>query len=155
MSYNTPSILIVGPSTTGKTEIAFKIAELVGGEVINADKFYLFKGFPSMTGLPDFSRHPTIKHHLYEILNPEEETLEPEDFSRQLERVEKEIRERGKIPIIEGCYWKFVRSILNSGRAYICIGIKWSSISNLQERIQKRVYCFYSLRLSVAEQISF
>jgi tRNA A37 N6-isopentenylltransferase MiaA len=131
------SLIIVGPSTSGKTEIAFKVAEMVGGEIINADKYYLVKGFPTMTGLPDFSKHPTIKHHLYEELDPTEDTLNEFDYAERVADLECEIKRRGNLPIIEGSYHRFVRRLLESKRPYVCAGIKWAG--DLENRVRKRV----------------
>ena len=139
MSYSSKILLVVGPTTTGKTEIAFRVAQRTGGEVINADRFYLFDGFPTMTGLPDFSLYPGVKSHLYQILDPRQEALSELDFSAKVEITREEITGRGKIPIVEGSYWKFVRQILDSGSPYVCVGIKWTSLADLEKRIRKRI----------------
>ncbi|MBS3091175.1 hypothetical protein J4217_01870 [Candidatus Pacearchaeota archaeon] len=131
------SLVIVGPSTSGKTELAFTIAETLSGEVINADKYYLVRGFPTMTGLPNFSSHPTVKSHLYAELDPTEDTLNLVDYANRVTRIESEIKGRGNLEIIEGSYHRFIRSLLDSGRSYNCIGIKWSG--NLESRVRKRV----------------
>lgn len=136
VNWNT-SLIIVGPSTSGKTEIAFRIAEELGGEIINADKYYLVRGFPTMTGLPDFSSHPTIKHHLYAELNPTEDSIESQDYADRVGVIESEIKRRGNLPIIEGSYHRFVRSLLESKRPYVCAGIKW--LGNLERCVRQRV----------------
>ena len=133
------SLIIAGPTTTGKTDIAFRVGEEIGGEIINADKFYLVGGFLSMTGLPDFSDHSTVPHHLYEILHPTDEPLTDSDFVSMVRSIEQQIRDRGNFPIIEGCYHRFTKALLDSKRSYICVGIKWSSISDLESRVNKRV----------------
>jgi tRNA A37 N6-isopentenylltransferase MiaA len=133
------SFILAGPSTTGKTDIAFAIAEELGGELINADKFYIIRGFPTMTGLPNFLDHPSIKHHLYQIADPNEKVINSEEFSGMVMGTESEIIRRGNLPIIEGCYHQFTRVLLDSEREHILIGIKWRSLSCLEDRVRQRV----------------
>jgi tRNA A37 N6-isopentenylltransferase MiaA len=131
------SLIIVGPSTSGKTEIAFRIAKTLGGELINADKYYLVKGFPTMTGLPDFSTHPNVRSHLYAELDPTEETLNSIDYENRVSLIESQVKSRGNLAIIEGSYHRFIRCLLSSGRPYLSVGIKWSG--GLEPRVRKRV----------------
>ena len=49
----TRPIVILGPTTVGKTDVAFELARRVGAEIINADKFYLYDAMPAVTGQSD------------------------------------------------------------------------------------------------------
>ena len=148
--------MIVGPPTTGKTELALTIARKLDGEVINADKFYLFKGFPSTTGLPDFSEYPDIPRHLYEILEPGEEALPTPEYVKRVRELEADIFLRDRLPIIEGCYHRFARALVEEDQRdpesfHLMIGIKWPSGLNLEERVVRRINEIFDIREGINE----
>ena len=49
-------IVILGPTTVGKTEVAFGLARRLNATVINADKFYLYDALPEVTGQSEIGR---------------------------------------------------------------------------------------------------
>ena len=61
-------ILISGPTATGKSSLALKIAKKIDSEIINADSIQLYKDLSILTARPLVERE-TIKHHLYGLLN--------------------------------------------------------------------------------------
>ena len=72
--------VILGPTTTGKTEVALQVARQLDGEVINGDKFYLFSKLDLLTGLSNQFREKEIPFHLYGILEPSAESLPLVDY---------------------------------------------------------------------------
>jgi len=142
-------ILLVGPSTVGKSDLAFALAEQLGGEVVNADKFYLFRGFPCTTGLPDFGAHPTVRTHLYEILPPEESPLDETEFGVRAATLVQDIARRGALPIVEGCYHRYAQALISATPdiPWIQAGIRWSPGVNVPELVATRVNeVFYNRR---------
>lgn len=135
------SLMLVGPTTTGKTEIAIALARLLDGELINADKFYLYKGFPSVTGLPDFADYPDIRTHLYEILHPIDNCLGDQEYVEHVKTIQEELWSRRKLPIIEGCYHRFAKSLMNTAGStrFTLVGIKWTTTEGLQTAVECRV----------------
>ena len=146
-----PSIVLLGPTTVGKTDIAIALAQKLDGESINCDKFYLYRGLPSVTGIPDFSKHPEIKTHLYKVLAPDQQCLTHKEYAKEVKRIESEIRARGKLPILEGSYHQFVKSLLDNKTQYILIGIKLHSERILKQRIRKRIDMVLTERAGIAE----
>lgn len=57
-------ILISGPTATGKSSLAIKIAEKINSEIINADSIQLYKDLSILTARP-LLKSEKIKHHLY------------------------------------------------------------------------------------------
>lgn len=61
-------VVVAGPTGSGKSRLAYDLASLVEGEVINADSRQLYKNVPLLTAQPDPLWRGKIPHHLYEIL---------------------------------------------------------------------------------------
>ena len=62
-------ILISGPTASGKSNFAVKLAKKVDGEIINADSMQVYKQFKILTARPAKKEQKNIKHHLYGIVN--------------------------------------------------------------------------------------
>ncbi len=73
-------IVIAGPTSSGKTDLGIKIAKKFGGEIISADSRQIYRGMDIGTGKPEIPNSKFqipkidgIKHHLMDIVNPDEE----------------------------------------------------------------------------------
>ena len=62
-------ILISGPTASGKSNFAVKIAKKINGEIINADSMQVYKQLKILTARPDKKEQKDIKHHLYGVIN--------------------------------------------------------------------------------------
>jgi len=106
-----PSVIIGGPTASGKTAIALAVAEACGGEIIGADAFQLYQGLPILTAQPTPEELQEIPHHLIGEFNLQE-TL---DVTRYLDVARakiRQVREAGRIPILVGGTGLYIRSIL-------------------------------------------
>ena len=93
-------ILISGPTATGKSSLALKIAKKIDSEIINADSIQLYKDLRILTARP-LVEEETIKHHLYGLLNGDVKW----SVGKWLEETNvliQNIIEKGKTPIIVG-----------------------------------------------------
>ena len=61
-------IILAGPTASGKTNLAIKLAEKINGEIINADSMQVFKEFSVLSSRPTLAQTRKIKHHLYGII---------------------------------------------------------------------------------------
>ncbi|MBN2516328.1 MAG: tRNA (adenosine(37)-N6)-dimethylallyltransferase MiaA [Deltaproteobacteria bacterium] len=66
-------IIILGPTGVGKTEMAIKLAGLFKGEVISADSMQVYRYMDIGTAKPTRDERQTIRHHLIDVVNPDEE----------------------------------------------------------------------------------
>lgn len=123
----TQAILIVGPNGVGKTKFAFDLARQQNGEVINLDRTYLYKHFPITTGLNDTILETDVEKHLYEVLEPEEESYPAEEYIQLVLQKIEEISAKGKLPIVEGASTVYAPALLEK---------------NAHERIFKHVLGF-------------
>jgi tRNA dimethylallyltransferase len=97
---NSP-IFIAGPTAVGKSEIAFALAEKIGGEIISVDSMQVYRGLDIGTAKPDADERKKIPHHLIDVADLTE-NFDAAKFVRLAEKAVAEISARGKIPIFSG-----------------------------------------------------
>ena len=69
MDLKSKIILISGPTASGKSSFAIKVAKKVDGEIINADSMQVYKELKILSARPDPKKYQKIKHHLYGFHN--------------------------------------------------------------------------------------
>ena len=65
MDFKSKIILIYGPTASGKSDFAIKLAKKVKGEIVNADSMQVYKELKILTARPLKNNFKKIKHHLY------------------------------------------------------------------------------------------
>jgi tRNA dimethylallyltransferase len=65
-------LAIVGPTASGKTELAIAVAEGIGGEIVSADSIQVYRGFDLGSGKPNAEERARAPHHLVDALDPTE-----------------------------------------------------------------------------------
>jgi len=65
-------IAVVGPTATGKTELAIAIAERIGAEIVNADSRQLYRGMDIGTAKPTEEQRERVRHWLVDVVDPDE-----------------------------------------------------------------------------------
>ena len=101
-------IFIAGPTAVGKTEIALKLAEAVGGEIISADSMQVYRGLDIGTAKPSPAERARVPHHLIDICDLAE-NFDAAQFIRRAQTAVVEIQARGGVPIFcggTGLYFK-------------------------------------------------
>lgn len=106
-------ITVVGPTASGKTSLAVKLAKIFNGEVISADSMQVYKGMDIATAKPDEIEMDGIKHHLISIISPDEE-FSVSLFKDMAEKAIKDIYSRGKLPIVAGGTGLYVDCLINN-----------------------------------------
>ena len=99
--------VILGPTAVGKTTIAEKIAEKIGGEIISADSRQIYKKLSIGTAKPE---NPAVKYHLIDIIEPLDRYNAAQFISDTIAAVD-EIKSRCKIPIIVGGTGLYIRAL--------------------------------------------
>lgn len=107
-----PAIVILGPTGSGKSELALYLAELVGGEVVNCDSIQVYRGLNIGAAKLSEPERRGIPHHLIDVVDPEADFTAGE-YTRQARRVLAEITERGKIPIVAGGTGFYLRALFD------------------------------------------
>jgi tRNA dimethylallyltransferase len=101
-------LLIAGPTAAGKSEIALRLAERIGGEIISADSMQVYRGLDIGTAKPSPDERARVPHHLIDILDLTE-SFDAAQFTRLAHRAVAEIQSRGRVPILcggTGLYFK-------------------------------------------------
>lgn len=110
MSNNHKIIAITGPTATGKTALAVKLAEKFNGEIISVDSRQVYKFMDLGTG-KDLSEYGTTPYHLIDIAHPKE-TFNLFDFLEMVKIAMQDIFERNKLPILCGGTPLYLNAIL-------------------------------------------
>ena len=105
-------LVITGPTASGKTALAVKLAEKLNGEIISADSRQVYKHIPISTSHPSKSDLKKIKHYFIDELEPEEE-FNAGEFGIKGREIIKDIFKRNKLPIVAGGSGLYIRSIID------------------------------------------
>lgn len=111
MASEQPLIVIVGPTASGKSELALKVASKFNGEIICADSRTIYKGMDIGTAKPSKKDQKNIKHHLLDQVEPGE-PFTAYDFQRRAKAAIKAIRSRQKLPLLVGGTGLYIDSIV-------------------------------------------
>ena len=104
------AIVITGPTASGKSELSFKLAERINGEIISADSAQVYKGLDIGTAKPERFVQDKLKHHLLDIRDPSE-IYTVANFRNDALQIINEIQVRGKIPIISGGTMLYLKAL--------------------------------------------
>jgi tRNA dimethylallyltransferase len=96
-----PTILLMGPTAAGKTDLALELAADLPLEIVSVDSAMVYRGLDIGTGKPPRDVLDRVPHHLVDILDPSER-YSAGQFVRDAARVSDDIRARGKIPLFVG-----------------------------------------------------
>ena len=102
-------LVISGPTATGKTDLAVKLAHKYNGELVSGDSCQLYIGMDIGTG-KDHPKDTPI--HLIDLITPDKK-FSVVDFQKIGLKTIKEIQSRNKLPILVGCSGFYIDSIIN------------------------------------------
>jgi tRNA dimethylallyltransferase len=103
-------IVILGPTATGKSDLAVEIAKKINGEVISADSRQVYIGLDIGTGKITEKEMKGIPHHLINVVSPKKKFTVVE-YKRQAKSAIINILEKGKVPIICGGTGFYIDSV--------------------------------------------
>lgn len=111
MTGTTP-VAVVGPTGTGKSELALDLAERLGGEVVNCDAMQQYRGMDIGTAKLRPDERRGIPHHRLDVLDVTE-TASVAGYRRAAEREIADIRDRGRVPILCGGSMMYVQALVD------------------------------------------
>jgi tRNA dimethylallyltransferase len=103
-----PLIVIAGPTGSGKSELALRLAQHLGGEIVNYDSVQIYRGFDIGSAKPSPEQRALVPHHLFDIVDADEEFNAADYAERALE-----ICERIATPILAGGTFFYLRALLS------------------------------------------
>ncbi len=104
-------IAIVGPTASGKTQLAIQIAKTNNGEIISADSRLVYKGFDIAAAKPTIIEREGIEHHLIDVVEPEVD-YSVANFYDDAKIAIESIAKKGKTPIVVGGTGLYFRILL-------------------------------------------
>lgn len=107
------SIIILGATATGKTDIAIELAQKLNTEIINADSMYIYKDLTIGTAKPTLDEMRGIKHHLVDFVDPDKD-YNVSNYRNDAQKVVKDFQNKGLIPIIVGGTGFYINSLINN-----------------------------------------
>lgn len=164
------TIVILGPTGSGKTGVSIKIAKAIGGEIISADSRAIYEGMDIGTAKPTKNEMQGIPHYGLDLVKPSER-FTVADWKTYAEEKIKEIKSRGKIPMVVGGTGLYIDALIYdyhfkgptghkigdieqktcSDRTgikgdYLIIGIEWPT-EVLRSRLKQRIDQMFSKEL--------
>ena len=159
---HTSTIIILGPTGSGKTDISIKLAKALNGEIISADSRAIYQGMDIGTAKPSLKERQGIPHYGLDLVKPGDR-FTVADWKKYAEDKIKDIKSRNKIPIIVGGTGLYIDALIYDYHFkgptgtkigdynqktctdrtkikgdYLLIGIKWET-KELRERLKKRL----------------
>ncbi len=107
----TPLIIITGPTAVGKTELAIWLASQLKTEIISADSMQIYRELDLGTAKPSKLEQAQAKHHLIDLVNPEQEFTVAE-YQQHFQQTVTTLHQAGKIPLVVGGTGFYLRSAL-------------------------------------------
>jgi len=104
-------LAIVGPTATGKSEVALLVAERLDGEIVSADSMQVYRGMDIGTAKPTAEQRARVPHHLIDILEPNE-SFSVSDHRSRADAALADIWRRGRQPILVGGSGLYVRAVV-------------------------------------------
>lgn len=105
------SIIILGPTASGKTKLSIELAKELNTEIVNADSMYIYIGLDIGTAKPTAEEMGNVKHHLISFVEPSD-NFSVSDYRENAEKAIQLIREKNKCPIIVGGTGFYIDSLI-------------------------------------------
>ncbi|HEU4522473.1 MAG TPA: isopentenyl transferase family protein, partial [Thermoanaerobaculia bacterium] len=106
------TVVVAGPTGIGKSRLAVALALQAGGEIVNYDSVQIYRGFDIGSAKPSAEDRACVPHHLYDVAEATEE-FNAADYAARARAVCAEITSRGKLPILAGGTFFYLRAFLS------------------------------------------
>lgn len=103
-------LVLVGPTASGKSVVALRVAKMMDAEIINADSVQVYRHLDVGTAKPPVEERRQVPHHLIDVVEPSEEFSAARFRSMAMKAMD-DIVSRGKIPIITGGTGLYIRAL--------------------------------------------
>lgn len=104
-------VVIQGPTGTGKSELAVRLAEQFGGEIVGADSLQVYRGMVIGSAAPGADLLSRVRHHLVGIVEPDA-PFTAADYAREADNAIADIYSRGRTVFVAGGTGLYIRALL-------------------------------------------
>ncbi len=128
-----PVVAVVGPTASGKSDLAVEICLRFNGEAVSADSMQIYKGLDISTAKPTEEEKKGVPHHMMDFLD-NTESFSVAEYQKMAGEYIRDIHSRGKLPVIVGGTGLYIDTLLNN------IQLKEDSFDEaLREKLLERV----------------
>ena len=104
--------IVVGPTASGKSDLALLIAQTFGGEIVGCDSLQVYRGFDIGTAKVLEAERRGIAHHLVDLIDPTE-VFTAGDYARVARACLRDIAARNRLPVVVGGTGFYLRALLD------------------------------------------
>jgi tRNA dimethylallyltransferase len=104
-------VVVLGPTASGKTALAIRLAEHFGGEIVSCDSVAVYRDFEIGTAKPSQQERRRVPHHLLDVVSPLE-VFTAGDYARLARQAIAEIHSRGHLPLVAGGTGLYLRALI-------------------------------------------
>lgn len=115
-------VVVTGPTASGKTELAVRLALSLGGEVVSADSMQIYRGMNIGTAKPTSEEMCGIPHHMLDVADPGE-SYSVSRYEREASACVEDILRRGTLPIVCGGTGLYIDALI-SGTGFMESGVE-------------------------------
>ena len=138
--------VIVGPTGIGKSDLAFRLAEKLGGEIVVADSRQVYRQLDIATNKPSLEQRRDVRYHMIDFVDPKS-TFNAAEYVEGARMAIDDIASRGRVPIVEGGSMLYVDAL--------CDGFSLTGIppnTELREELEKLDVAALRERLLAVDQ---
>lgn len=106
-----PLVAVVGPTGSGKSALALRLAQGFRGEIVNCDSLQLYRYLDIGTAKPLPGERGDVPHHLFDLLDPDQ-VFTAGEYARAARPLLGEIAARGRLPVVAGGTGFYLRALL-------------------------------------------
>ena len=112
ITHHSPLIVLAGPTGTGKSDLALRLALALRGEIVNYDSVQIYRGFDVGSAKPSIATRAMVPHHLFDIIEATDE-FNAADYARLARDTCTAIDARGARAILAGGTFFYLRALLS------------------------------------------
>ncbi|MBM4319901.1 MAG: tRNA (adenosine(37)-N6)-dimethylallyltransferase MiaA [Deltaproteobacteria bacterium] len=106
-----PLLVMVGPTASGKTDLAIELAEALGGEIVSADSVQVYRGLDIGSGKATAEQRARVPHHCLDLVAPDQ-LFDAASYRRHAEAALADLYARGRLAVVTGGTGLYVRALL-------------------------------------------
>jgi tRNA dimethylallyltransferase len=106
-----PLVAVVGPTASGKSALALRIARARSGEIVSCDSLQVYRGLDIGSAKPSPEERAEIRHHLVDVADPDE-AFSAAAYARLAREALADVAGRGRLPIVAGGTGLYLRALL-------------------------------------------